>query len=328
MQISRRNLVLNAGSFYAGVLRPLDAFAGTYPDRPVKLIVPFNAGGNVDSVARVVGARMSEVFGQPVVIDNRACSGGSLGTEAVARAAPDGYTVLAGSNGPLTVNPFVQANLRYNPLKDLAPIALAGLVPHVILVNNAVPEKTLQELIALSKKTPVNVATSGVGSATQLTLARLNAQTGAKLEHIPYRGGSSPVADLLGGTLDAAVMEFSTAWPLHQGGKARIVAIAAAQRAKRAPDVPTFIEGGVKDFTAASYVGFLAPKGTPAAVIERLQKALAESLGGASMMEKLELLGIEVATSQQQTPAGFAAFLRVEFERSRETAKLAGLKPE
>lgn len=328
MQISRRKLVLSASLVSAAVLRPLDAFAAGYPDRPVKLIVPFNAGGNADSVARTVAARMSESLRQPVVIENRAGSGGSLGTEAVARAAPDGYTLLVGTNGPLTVNPFVQANLRYDPLKDLMPIGLAGLVPHVILVNNSLPAKTVQELIELSKKRPVNVATSGVGSATHLTLERFNAQAGAKLEHIPYRGGSSPIADLLGGTLDASVIEFSTALPLHQGGKARIIAVAAAQRAKRAPDVPTFIEGGVKGFTAASYVGFLAPKGTPTAVIGRLQKSIAESLGAASMIEKLNLLGIEVATAQQQTPAGFAAFLRVEFDRSREAAKLAGLKPE
>ena len=328
MQISRRKLVLGASLLPAAALRPSGVFAAGYPDRPIKLIVPFNAGGNVDSVARTVGARMAEIFGQPVVVENRAGAGGSLGSDAVARAEPDGYTLLAGSNGPLTINPFVQANLRYDPLKDFVPIGLAGLVPHVILLNNSVPATTVQELIALSKQRPVHAATAGVGSATHLTLERFNAQAGVKFEHIPYRGGSSPISDLLGGALEAAVIELSTALSFHQGGKARIVAVAAAQRAKRAPDVPTFIEGGVKGFTAASYVGFLAPKGTPTVVIERLQKVIAESLAAASMIEKLNLLGIEVATAQQHTSAGFAAFLRAEFERSRDAAKLAKLKPE
>jgi tripartite-type tricarboxylate transporter receptor subunit TctC len=328
MSIPRRALVLLFSLISAAALLPLNVSAAGYPDRPLKMIVPFNAGGNVDAVARLVGARMAQTLGQPVIVDNRAGAGGSLGAEVVAHSAPDGYTLLAGSNGPLTINPFLQAKLRYDPLKDLAPITLAGFVPHVMLVNNALPAKTVQELVELSKKQAVSVATSGIGSATHLTLERFKFQSGARLEHIPYRGGNSPISDLLGGSLHAAMMELSTALPLHRGGKVRILAVAAAGRSKLAPDVATFIESGVKDFTAASYVGFLAPAGTQTAVVERLQKSITESLSVPSVNDTLRGLGIESATVDQQTPAGFAAFLRTEFERSREAARLAGLKPE
>jgi tripartite-type tricarboxylate transporter receptor subunit TctC len=328
MPISRRNFVLSVGFFPAASLVAKAVYAAGYPDHPIRMVVPFNAGGNVDAVARIVGAQMTSSLGQTVVIDNRAGAGGSLGASAVVQSLPDGYTILAGSNGPLTANPFVFAKIGYKPLTDLAPIAMAGVVPHVIMANNKLPAKTVQELVALSKTRFVSAASAGIGSATHLTLARFNAQAGAKLEHVPYRGGNSQLGDLVGGAIDTAVMEFSTALPIHRGGKARIIAVGAATRSPLAPDVQTFIEGGLKDFTALSYVGFLAPARTQPAVIERLRKSINDALAAASTVEKMQALGIEMATAEQQTPAGFAAFLRMEFERSQEAAKLAGIKPE
>ena len=165
---------------------PRSAFAA-YPDRPIHLIVPFAPGGNADIVGRIVGERISSALGQPVVVDNRGGAGGGIGAEVVAHATPDGYTLFVGSNGPLTVNPFVQANFAYDPLKDFAPIALTSYVPHCIILNDKVEAKTLQELIALSKKQPINIATSGVGSATHMTLERFKAATGANITHIPYK---------------------------------------------------------------------------------------------------------------------------------------------
>ena len=289
--------------------------------------MPFAAGGNADIVGRLVGERISNALGQPVVVDNRGGAGGSIGAEAVARAAPDGYTLLVGSNGPLTVNPFVQAKLGYDPLKDFAAVALTSYVPHVIILNNKVEAKTLPELIALSKKQQISIATSGVGSATHMTLERFKAATGANVVHIPYRSGGALMPDLIGGSIQAAMTEFSTALPLHKGGQARIVAIAAAQRSKLAPDIATFIEGGVKDFTAPSYIGILAPAGTPAAIIAQLQKAIADGLTGGPAPDKLRAMGSEIATPEQMTPAGFAAFIRTDYERMREAAKLAGIAP-
>ena len=326
MPISRRTLIATLGALPAAALLPRQAFAA-YPDRPIHLIVPFAPGGNADIVGRLVGERISNALGQPVVVDNRGGAGGSIGAEAVARSAPDGYTLFVGSNGPLTVNPFVQAKLGYDPLKDFAPVALTSYVPHVLILNNKVEAKTLQELIAASKKQAVSIATSGVGSATHMTLERFKAATGANVTHIPYRSGGALMPDLIGGSIQAAMTEFSTALPLHKAGKARIIAIAAVQRSKLAPDIATFIEGGVKDFTAQSYIGILAPAGTPAAIIAQLQKAIVAGLSGGPAPDKLRAMGSEIATPEQMTPAGFAAFIRADYEHMREAAKLAGIVP-
>jgi tripartite-type tricarboxylate transporter receptor subunit TctC len=326
MPISRRTLIATLGLGSAATLLPRSAFAA-YPDRPIHLIVPFAPGGNADIVGRLVGERISSALGQPVVVDNRGGAGGSIGAEAVARSTPDGYTLFVGSNGPLTVNPFVQAKLGYDPLKDFAPVALTSYVPHVIILNDKIEAKTLPELIAASKKQGMSIATSGVGSATHMTLERFKAATGANLTHIPYRSGGQLMPDLIGGTIQAAMTEFSTALPLHKGGKARILAIAAAQRSKLAPDIATFIEGGVKGFTAASYIGILTPAGTPAPIIAQLQKAIAAGLTGGPAPDKLRAMGSEIATSEQMTPDGFAAFIRADYEHMREAASLAGIVP-
>jgi tripartite-type tricarboxylate transporter receptor subunit TctC len=269
---------------------------------------------------------MGQTLGQTLIVENRAGAGGGVGAEAVARSAPDGYTLLIGTNGPLTVNPVLQSKLRYDVFKDFAPVALAGLVPHALVVTPALPARSLPELLALARQKPVSVATGGIGSATHLTLERLNAQAGIKLQHIPYRGGNSPVSDLVGGTLDAAVMEFSSALSLHQSGKARVLAMAALQRSRLLPEVHTFAEDGVKDVVASSYVGLLAPANTPANVIARLQKAAAEALSHPSVLTKLTPLGFEAATTAQQTPAGFAALLKSEYDRAVQIVKSAGIK--
>jgi len=327
MNISRRALIAALGAAPAASLFPRMAFAA-YPERPVHLIVPFAPGGNADIVGRIVGEEISKALGQPVVVDNRGGAGGSIGAEVAARAAPDGYTLFVGSNGPLTVNPFVQAKLPYDPLKDFAPIALTSYVPHVLILNNGVEEKTLPELIALSKKAPLNIATSGVGSATHMTLERFKAATGASITHVPYKSGGALMPDLMGGSIQGAMTEFSTALPMHKAGKARIIAVASAQRSKLAPDIATFIEGGVNNFTAQSYIGILAPAKTPAAEIAKVQKAIADGLTQGAAPDKLRNMGSEIATAEQMTPAGFAAFIKTDYENMRDAAKLADLKPQ
>ena len=290
--------------------------------------MPLSPGGNADLVGRLLGARMAQTLGQTLVIENRAGAGGGIGAEAVARSTPDGYTLLIGTNGPLTVNPVLQVKLRYDVFKDYSPIALVGAVPHALVVNTSMPVNTLAELLALAHKKPVSVATAGIGSATHLTLERLNAQAGVNLQHIPYRGGSTPVGDLVGGALDAVIMELSAALPLHQAGKARLLAVGSMQRSRVAPDVPTFHEGGIKDFVASSYVGLLAPVNTPADVIDRLQKAATEAVSHPSVLDKLTPLGFEAAMPAQQTPAGFASLLRTEFDRATQIVKAAAIKLE
>ena len=316
------------GIFFLMGLACSGVFGAEYPDRPLKFIIPFGPGGNADSVGRLISGQIGEVLGQASVLENRPGVGGSLGASVVAQSAPDGYTLLIGSNGPLTVNPFIVANLGYNPLTDLAPIAMVGSVPHAIMVNNNLPVKNLSELISYSQSKPVTTATSGVGSSTHLTLERLSSVTGAKLIHIPYRGGNSYFADLMGGNVDAAVVEFSTALPIHNSGKARIIGIASMKRSPLSPNVPTFNEGGARNFTAQSFVGVLAPAKTPSLVIDRIQKAVNLSLSKASVVQKLDQLGVEVATPELQTAPGFTLFIKQDYQRSQDAASLAGLKPE
>jgi tripartite-type tricarboxylate transporter receptor subunit TctC len=328
MTVTRRTLLATLGSIPAVALMSRGAFAA-YPDRPIHLVVPFAPGGNADIVGRLVGDQMSKLLGQPVVVENRGGAGGAIGANVVAHADPDGYMLFVGSNGPLTINPFVQAKLPYDPLKDFAPVALTSYVPHALILNSKVEAKTIPELVALSKKQAINVATSGVGSATHMTLERFKAATGANITHVPYKSGGALMPDLMGGAIQGAMTEFSTALPLHKGGKAHIVAVGSAQRSKLAPDIATFIDGGVKDFTAQSYIGILAPSKTPPAIVAQLQKAVADSLkAGGPVAERLVSLGAEVATPEQQTSAGFAAFIKKDYEDMGAAAKLAGITPQ
>ena len=323
MSISRRTLLTTLAATPLASLLPRSAFAA-YPDKPIRLIVPFAAGGNADLVARLVAEGMGPSLGQTIVVESRAGAGGSLGAAAVATSPPDGYTLLTGSNGPLTVNPFVQAKLSYDPLKDFIAIGLANLAPHCIVLHNSVQAKSVAELVALSKKQQITLGTSGVGSASHLTLARFNAATGAQITHVPYRGGGALVGDVLAGTVSGAMTEVSTLVEHHNQGKVRILAVAANKRPAKIPDVPTMIESGVKDFTAASYVGVLAPAKTPADIIAQLEKALVKALADKGIQDKFIASGAELVGEAQQTSKGFAAYIQQEFDNSREAAKIAG----
>ena len=328
MAFTRRTLLASLAAAPATALLARTAFAA-YPDRPIHLIVPFAAGGNADIVGRIVGDVISKALKQPVVVENRAGAGGSIGAEQVARAAPDGYTLLVGSNGPLTVNPFVQPHLNYDPLKDFAAVTLTSYVPHAIILSNKIQAKTVADLVAQSKKTPVTIATSGVGSATHMTLERFKAATGAVITHVPYRGGGALLPDVISGSVDGAMTEFSTALPLHKAGQAHIMAIAAKQRSKLAPDVPTFDEIGAKGFLAQSYIGIVAPAKTAPDIVAQLQKAVADGLAsGSTAAERLVTLGSEVATPDELTSKGFADFIHADYDAMAAAAKLADIKPQ
>ncbi len=327
MRVSRRTLIASLAAMPAAPFLSTLARAADYPDRPIHLIVPFAPGGNADIVGRIAGELIGSGVKGTVVVENHDGAGGSIGAAYVSHATPDGYTLLVGSNGPLTINPILHLHLGYDSLTDFAPIALTSYVPHVLIMSEKSGAKTLADVIAASKKTPITVATSGVGSASHMTLERLKAATGADLTHVPYRGGGALMADLIGGSVDGAMTEFSTALPLHQSGKAHIVAIASTHRSKLADDIPTFDESGVKGFTAQSFVGVLAPAKTPPDIVAKLQNAIAAGLNPDSpMTARLVSLGSEVATPEQMTAQGFAAFIRADYQAMQSAAKAAGLQ--
>ncbi|MET0879258.1 MAG: tripartite tricarboxylate transporter substrate binding protein [Tardiphaga sp.] len=327
MFLSRRTLLATLAAAPLASLASRSAF-GAYPDRPIRLIVPFAPGGNADLVGRLLAESMAPSLGQSLVVENRAGAGGSLGAGVVAQSAPDGYTLLIGSNGPLTVNPFMQAKLSYDPLKDFTAVGLANLAPHAIVVNPGVPAKTVAELVALSKTRTINIATSGTGSAGHMTLVRFMTATGATLTHVPYKGGSTPVPDTLSGVVDGLMTEMSTALPHHKAGKLRILAVASSARSPQVGVVPTMIEAGLKDFLAASYVGLLAPAKTPPDVIDALQKALVKALATNLVQDRFLATGAELVPEPLQTSKGFAEYIRREFDATAVAAKAAGLKPE
>jgi tripartite-type tricarboxylate transporter receptor subunit TctC len=223
----------------------------------------------------------------------------------------------------------MHTNLGYDPQKDFAAVALTSYVPHALILTNKIEAKNVPEFVAASKKTPMTIGTSGVGSASHMTLERFKAATGANITHVPYRGGGALMPDLMAGTISGAMTEFSTALQLHKGGKAHIVGVASTHRSKLAPDIPTFIDGGVKDFTAQSYIGIVAPAKTPPAALAALQKAIADGLkAGSPAVTRLEELGAEIATPEQMTSAGFAAFLKDDAANMKKAADLAGIKPQ
>ena len=327
MTISRRTLIATLGALPAATLLPRAAFAA-FPDRQIHLIVPFAAGGNADIVGRLVGDVMGKSLNATVVVENRGGAGGGVGAQAVAKADPDGYMLLVASNGPMTINPLMHVNLGYDPAKDFAAVALSSYVPHALILANKITAKSIAEFVAQSKKTPMTIATSGVGSASHMTLERFKAATGANITHVPYRGGGALLPDLIAGTVNGAMTEFSTALQMHKGDKAHIVGIASVQRSKLAPEIATFIEGGVKDFTAQSYIGVVAPAKTPPAIVAQLQKSIADGLkAGSPAVERLESLGSVIATPEQMTSAGFAAFIKDDAANMKEAAKLAGITP-
>ena len=328
MTISRRIVVGGLAAACTGTLVPQRLFAADYPARPIQLVVPFAAGGNADIVGRIAGDQIARGLNGTVVVENRGGAGGGIGAEFVAKANPDGYTLLVGSNGPLTVNPFIHLQLGYDPLEDFAAIALTSYVPHALILSSDVETKTVSDFVAASKKTPMTIATSGVGSATHMTLERFKAATGADITHVPYKGGGALTPDLLGGSINGAMTEFSTALPLHNDKKAHIIAIASMHRSKLAPDIPTFDESGVKGFTAQSFIGILAPTKTPDAIIAQIQGAVQKGLAdGSPAAEKLVALGSEIATPEQMTAKGFADFIRTDYEQMRDAARLAGIQP-
>ncbi len=321
-----RRLLLAGPALAAAIHRPALA---AYPDRPIRVVVPFAAGGNTDILARILTAAMADRLGRPMVIDNRTGAGGSIGADLVAKAAPDGYTLLFGAGGPLTANPVLQANIPYDVQRDFRAIGLVGILPMICQVGARMPARSLSELIALMRARPgqVTVATPGSGSAAHLALELLMAGANVRATHVPYRGGSAMIPDLINGTLDAGMVELPSALPQHREGTAPIVALATTERSPLLPGVQTFIEAGLPGFTAGSYGGLLAPAGVPADVVAALSRAFLATMQDGAVQSRIAEVGAVPSAPDQRTPEGFTAFLAQELTNARRAAQLAGLRP-
>lgn len=324
----QRRLLLG-GSFAA--LLPAKRSHADYPNRPIRLMVPFAPGGNGDIMARLAAPILSARLRQAVVVENRGGGGGSIGAEAVVRARPDGYTLLWGANGPLVNSPLMMREPRYDALRDLTPVGLMSLVPMALVVKPSLQVNDLAGLVAYARDrgtAGMTIGTSGVGGAIHIPLEMFKAATGTNLVHVPYRGGGSALPDLLAGTVDGMLTKFSTVLDFHREGRARIVGLAASHRSPLVPEVQTFIEFGLTDFTAATFNGLWAPAGTPDAEIGRLQQALAAVIADTSVVGALTSRGAEPATGVQRSPAGAHDFLAIEIARARQAMVLANIRPE
>jgi tripartite-type tricarboxylate transporter receptor subunit TctC len=299
------------------------ALAQTYPTKPVKLIVPYPAGGITDIVGRAVAERMSESLGQPVVVENRSGAGGSIGAEAAARSSPDGYTIFVGTSATHGTNPSTFANLKYSPAKDFSPVALLAYAPLLIIVHPSVPANNLKEFIAYLKANPkqVNYATTGAGGSVHLTTEQFALATGTQMNMVPYKGSSPALTDLMGGHVQVMFDNVPSAAPLAQSGKVRALAVTGAKRSSLVPDVPTVAEVAVPGFDSGSWIGLYAPATTPADIVAKLNTAANQALKNPALLETFKKAGLD---PQGGTPQDLASYQAREIAKWADVVKTIG----
>jgi tripartite-type tricarboxylate transporter receptor subunit TctC len=308
----------------ACMLQP--AWAQSYPNKPIRLIVPYPPGASTnDILGRGLAKRLSEALGVQVVVDNRAGAGGNIGSEIAAKSAPDGYTLLVGINGPLAIGPSIYANLGYDPLKDLAPIAMFASVPFVLVVNPSVPASDIKELIALAKAKPgqLNFAASGNGTTTHLCAELFKLSAGINAVHVPYKGGALVMVDLFSGRVQMYCTGLTAVISQIKSGKLRAVGLATLNRSPLIPDLPTISEQGLKSFEVNSWTGVLAPARTPEAIIRRLYNEVAKIVNDAEMRKFIADQGAEPVLMD---PQQFSAYLKAETAKWAKVVKAANVK--
>jgi tripartite-type tricarboxylate transporter receptor subunit TctC len=303
------------------------ASAQTYPSRPIIIVVPFAAGGPVDTVARIMADPMRRTLGQPVVVENVTGAAGTIGVGRVARAAPDGYTVSIGHWSTHVVNGAIYS-LPYDLLKDLEPVAMIASNPMVIVANNAAPAKNLNELLAWMRTGKLLVGTAGVGSGTHMSGVYFQNVAGTKLEFVPYRGTGPAMQELLAGRLDLIVDQLSNSLPQVRSGRIRAYAVTAKTRSPAAPDIPSVDEAGLAGFHMSIWYGTWVPRGTPKAAIAKLNSAIVDSLADPVVRRRLGDLGLEITPRDQQTPEALRAHHKAEIEKWWPMIKAAGIKVE
>ncbi len=299
----------------------------SYPNRPVRLVVPFPAGGTTDILARAVAQKLSETLGQQVIVDNRPGAGGNIGSELVARSAPDGYTLLMGTVGTHAINVSLYPKLPYDPVKDFTPIVLVAGVPNVLVVNPSLPARSVAELIAYAKANhgKLNFASSGSGTSIHLSGELFKVLTGVQMTHVPYKGSAPALTDLVGGQVQLMFDNLPSSLAFIKAGKLRALAVTSKTRAAALPDVPTMVEAGVPDFEASSWFGILAPAGTPRDIVVRINAEVARWLATPDAREKLAGQG---AIAAGGAPEDFARHIASESAKWAKVVKASGAKVE
>ena len=296
-----------------------------YPAKPVRVIVPFPPGQAADIFARMLADRLSQTWGQQVVVENRGGGGGVPGVMAGKEAAPDGYTWLVGTSGTLGVNPSVYAKIPYDPLKDFAPASNIFIVPLVVVAHPGFAPNTVQELVAAAKKAPgtINFASAGPGTAQHMTGELFKSRAGIDLVHVPYKGSGPGMTDLLGGQVPLMVDSLASALPHIKSGKIKIIAVTTAQRAPQLPNVPTIAESGYPGFEGAGWSGIVLPAGTPRELVERISADIQKALGEAQLRDRIIDRG---GIPDPRTPQGYADFIRAEIEKWAQVARTANVR--
>ena len=306
-----------------GVAVACAAVAQTFPSRAIRVIVPFPAGGTADGIARTVSQRMSENVGQAIVVENRSGANGIVGTEAVAKSTPDGYTLLMAPSGH-AINNSLNANVPYDPVKDFQMLTLIGTVPMVAVVNNDFPVKSIRDLIDTAKAKPgsISYGSGGPGSSNHLAVELFSSMAGVKMLHIPYKGDTPGIADLLGGQIQMIFLNIPSALPLAKSGRVRAIGITSKTRSELLPDVPTIAET-VPGYEAGSWHGFFAPAGTPAPVVATLSTELRRAINTPQVRDKLKADGVNVVAN---TPEEFTAFVKAEIDKWAQIIRTANVK--
>jgi tripartite-type tricarboxylate transporter receptor subunit TctC len=319
--------VLSAVAVIAGLAAAGDApgQAPAYPSRPIRLVVPFPPGGATDILARDVAQKLTEAWGQSVVVDNRPGAGGNIGSELVAKAPPDGYTLLMGTVGTHAINASLYAKMPYDHIRDFAPVILVAGVPNVLVVNPALPVNTVAELIAYAKANPgkLNFASSGNGTSIHLSGELFKVMAGVQMTHVPYKGSAPAVADLISGQVQLMFDNLPPSLPQIKAGKLRALAVTSSTRAPALPDVPTMAEAGLPGFEASSWFGVLAPAGTPPAIVAKLNAEIARWLATPEAKERLSKQGADAAGG---SPEDFVKHIAAETTKWAKVVKDSGAK--
>jgi tripartite-type tricarboxylate transporter receptor subunit TctC len=324
----RRSLTLGVATFLVAALMLPAAHAATYPERPIRLVVPFPAGGATDLMARGLGQKLGERLGQTVIIDNRAGAGGSLGAEAVATAAPDGYTLLFATMGSLTINPSIYRSLRYDPLKSFEPIALTHSTSNVLVVHPGIKATSVAELVALARKQPgaLTFASAGNGTTSHLSGELFKSLARVDMVHIPYKGSAPAMTDFLGGRVSMMFDTTSNFVDHVRTGKLRALGVTGRKRSPAMPGVPSISEtAGLGEYDMTLWLGVLAPAGTPKEIVSRLQREIGAAMAAPDLVKQMADAGIEVRVG---TPAEFASLIRADLAKWAGVVKRSGMQIE